>query len=378
MVKRSEPNSKDKYAMAMTNNPLAPRTLNAPRARPLQPKVPPLVPTVSLLPSQPSSSLSRPSSSSQTIPFNNKYSVVGQSFLPSQSKKRTYKDKPTKSSIVDSTLSPHPAIQINREHFPYLTKPYFDRFFILEPEYLTLEFLDNPKKIVDKVIDKEFHRIPEHEQKRQNFYEFILVDTESIDIFECFDKHDSTKLAFIKIKIKRILSLKQWGGNPNSTRKFSGPFSPPEFNYWDYKDAWTKSLYRQNKGYSLSWLIYFDKNMSIEVPYWFHEWWDKFGPIDELFPPQLKESYKLWIETIQLPDHWMEYPLLFIFYNRFSLTWILKMEYAIQDTVIGQHKVPYFGRQIKIKWWNGMNLSNLTKVAMSKWFDQNPRLKKAS
>ncbi|KAK0577425.1 hypothetical protein LWI29_032865 [Acer saccharum] len=34
------------------------------------------------------------------------------------------------------------------------------------------------------------------------------------------------------------------------------------------------------------------------------------------------------------------------------------LDYKIQEQLIGNVNVPYFGRQTKIKWWSGMNMAN--------------------
>ncbi|KAK2637912.1 hypothetical protein Ddye_025707 [Dipteronia dyeriana] len=145
-----------------------------------------------------------------------------------------------------------------------------------------------------------------------------------------------------------------------------------DFSYWDYRDAWTKFFYGQKPGNSLSWFIYFDKNFLINLPFWFLEWWDKFGPIIDFLPPPVKESFSFWISNVNRPDTWEFYPDLFLFFVQFNLTWILLLEYSIQDRLIGNVNVPYFGRQVKIKWWSGMNLANLGKDKVSKWLSDNP------
>ncbi|KAK2638890.1 hypothetical protein Ddye_026685 [Dipteronia dyeriana] len=140
----------------------------------------------------------------------------------------------------------------------------------------------------------------------------------------------------------------------------------------DYISAWTRFFYGQNPGNSLSWFIYFDKNFQIDLPFWFLEWWDKFGHTIDFLPMTVKEGFAFWTANIERPDERDFYPELFLFYVQFNLTWILMLEYAIQDKTIGNVNVPYFGRQAKIKWWSGMNLANLTKDKISKWFSDNP------
>ncbi|KAK3229381.1 hypothetical protein Dsin_001262 [Dipteronia sinensis] len=60
--------------------------------------------------------------------------------------------------------------------------------------------------------------------------------------------------------------------------------------------------------------------------------------------------------------------------SKFSLTWILMLEYAIMDKLIGNINVPYFGRQTKIKWWSGMNIADLGTQRVASRFNENPTL----
>ncbi|KAK2645041.1 hypothetical protein Ddye_020236 [Dipteronia dyeriana] len=241
----------------------------------------------------------------------------------------------------------------------------------MEDPLLHDHYFKEPKKMADDFINPLFWRIPEDLTKRHIFYEFIFVDTDSIFISDVFDKVEKEKLIFRNIKICKIITLEQWGGNPNATKNFSRVLHVSDFSYWDYRDAWTKFFYGQNPGNSLSWFLYFDKNFLIDLPYWFLEWWDKYGPIIVLLPPSVKESFSLWTSNVDRPDTWEFYPDLFLFFVQFNLTWILMLEYSIQEKLIGNVNVPYFGRQIKIKWWSGMNLANLGTDKVSKWLADN-------
>ncbi|KAK3223932.1 hypothetical protein Dsin_010957 [Dipteronia sinensis] len=259
----------------------------------------------------------------------------------------------------------------NFPNYPYHYKPFFDRFFPLEPTFLIDNYLKEPKKLADKVINPLFHRIPDDEEKTQPFYEFILVDTGSVAISEIYNKYDPTKVAVMKIKICKIITLEQWGGNPNKKIRFSRLFRS-DYSYWDYRDAWFKMFYRQNPEYSLSWCVYFDKNFPLNLPFWFLEWWDKFGPTIDFLPCVIKEGFHYWSQNLDKPSDWEFFPDLFLFFKHFDLTWILMLEYNIRDILVGNIQIPYFGRQIKIKWWSRMKLTNLGKDRILKWFSENP------
>ena len=78
-------------------------------------------------------------------------------------------------------------------------------------------------------------------------------------------------LAFSTCHIYKILTVKQWGGNPNLSREFSEPSKPRFFNYWDYQRAWFNAFLIQNRDFHHSWMFYFpSKNQLSSFPFWFY------------------------------------------------------------------------------------------------------------
>ncbi|KAK3225975.1 hypothetical protein Dsin_005837 [Dipteronia sinensis] len=243
----------------------------------------------------------------------------------------------------------------------------------MEVPILLDQYFDEPKRLADTLINPLFFRFPKDHSKRHVFYEFILVDTDSIILSDVYDKIDKEELLFRKIKLCKIISQDQWG-DPNSIKPFSRQFLTPGFDYWDYIKAWTYLLYGQNPGNSLSWFIYFDKNFQLDIPFWFLEWWDKYGPTTDILPPIVNEGYQYWLSHFDKPSTWDFIPDLLIYFKHFSLTWILMLEYAIIDKLVGNINVPYFGRQTKIIWWSGMNIADLGTQRVASWFNENPSL----
>ena len=345
-----KPNHKDKYSIATSH--LAIATQSPPR------------PTLST-PLQIANSFSPLRSDSSS------FKTVASSLISPHSAKQDKLIEKQK-TYAPSTSSSFP--KINNPTYHYHEKPYFDKFFVVETPLLLETYFKEPKKLADAIIDPMFCRIPEDNLKRHIFYEFILVDTDSIYISDVFDKIDTKKLIFRKIKFCKIITLEQWGNDPNKKRTFSRPFHISEFSYWDYIDAWTYVFYGQNPGNSLSWFIYFDKDFPLNIPFWFLEWWDKYGPNIDFLPTIIKEGYQYWVTHIDKPKDWDFIPDLLIFFRIFSLTWILMLDYKIQERLIGNVNVPYFGRQTKIKWWSGMNMADHGKSRVAKWFNENPSL----
>ena len=85
--------------------------------------------------------------------------------------------------------------------------------------------------------------------KTRRFYEFILVDTEFVQISH-IKNPEGTDIAYSKCKILKIISEKEWEQNPFTHKCFSQNFVPQTFNYLDYKNAWFKTFFVKPSSYS--------------------------------------------------------------------------------------------------------------------------------
>jgi hypothetical protein len=138
--------------------------------------------------------------------------------------------------------------------------------------------IQNPTQVVFQMFSPGWYFQLEHHYKTQTFYEFILVDTNSILLTHNKCKWDSSRTVFSKCVIKNVISPLQWNGSPWDQRKFSQTFSPPSYNYYDYQNAWYNAFYFQNDRFQHSWFFYFEKHLEIQNhPAWFHHWWFQFG-----------------------------------------------------------------------------------------------------
>ena len=140
---------------------------------------------------------------------------ISNSFSPLRSESPSFK------TITSSHISPHSSKQdkltqvnqsqitsssfprINSPVYHYQVKPFFDRYFTVKTPILLDHYFKEPKKLADAVIDPQFCRIPEDITKRHIFYEFILVDTDSIYVLNVFDKIDKEKLIFRKLNFTK-------------------------------------------------------------------------------------------------------------------------------------------------------------------------------
>jgi hypothetical protein len=121
--------------------------------------------------------------------------------------------------------------------------------------------MKNARELVTKVFPPGWDFMPEEKNKSQKFYEFILVDSGSVILSHtpCKFDPDLKRIAFSKCTIKNFLSPAQWNYNPWQGRKFSQPFHPQTYNYFDYQKAWYNTFYLQNDRYQHSWFFIFAK-----------------------------------------------------------------------------------------------------------------------
>ena len=115
----------------------------------------------------------------------------------------------------------------------YLTKEAKLQIQILEADHIfALGDFDYQKN-----IQKEKYFKSNDVPKTRRFYEFILVDTEPVQVSH-ITNNDGIDIAYSKCKIFKIISKKDWGQNPFTHKRFSQNFVPHTFDYLDYKKAW--------------------------------------------------------------------------------------------------------------------------------------------
>jgi len=100
--------------------------------------------------------------------------------------------------------------------------------------------------------------ILENMLKTSQFYEFILINIEFVEITH---NQDVNNLVFSKIKIQKVLTFQDMNQNPYT---FWNIFSklPTRSSYFDYQQAWFILFFL--KTYDHSSFIYFDQTLSKE------------------------------------------------------------------------------------------------------------------
>ncbi|XP_057442877.1 uncharacterized protein LOC130734457 isoform X2 [Lotus japonicus] len=289
-----------------------------------------LIPTT---PSKPSQKLTTaqivktPHQKTSLVPLTNKYTVLAQS--PSKS---PAKPEPTE----------------------YLEKPEGEPSLIIEREHFSL----SPREIATQLFPTNFHYVPGHPKKTRLFYEFILVDSDSIEVTHNQDKQG--EIAFSKIKILKVLTPQDWNAPLHYFKQFSRQFDPPSYNYFDYTDAWYYALYLYP--YQHSWFIWFKKGISLKFPQWFKVWFCKVGLDESIFPEEVKPLFKYFA---QKSNFIMEDKLL-MFTASQAISWILTWDWRTveiyEDTELYQ-----LYRIFKIKWWAKFNISLIQQTKLEAW-----------
>ena len=85
--------------------------------------------------------------------------------------------------------------------------------------------------------------------KTCRFYEFILVDMESIQVYHVKNP-EGTKIVYSKCKILKIIYEKDWEQSPFTHKRFFKNFVLQTFDYTDYKNAWFNTFFVRPSSHS--------------------------------------------------------------------------------------------------------------------------------
>ena len=109
----------------------------------------------------------------------------------------------------------------------------------------------SPRDLVQQLFPPSFQYLPHDSKKTRTFYEFILVDTDSIEVTHNTDKDNN--IIFSRVKILKVLSIFEWNQPLYKSKSLSRQFTPQTYTYYDYKEAWYNMFYY--KPYQHSWFI---------------------------------------------------------------------------------------------------------------------------
>ncbi|KAL5141611.1 hypothetical protein HKD37_09G024923 [Glycine soja] len=218
----------------------------------------------------------------------------------------------------------------------YIYKNKFTTVLQMEPEFWD----KNPFKATAKAFPPGFHYKPTTILKTRTFYELILVDSNSVSIKHFKDPKDQTLNTHSTIQILKVLQPRHFGSDLNKGKRFSVPFDPVGYTYWDYVDAWTKVFWNQNTRFKHSWLIYFKTNTIYNFPNWFLQWWDFFGPIPEIFPETVQQGFAQFERQYNSQES--RIPADLKYFSSFALSWIFSWQYHPEQVKLWFQSHPEF------------------------------------
>ncbi|GKB96644.1 hypothetical protein Tco_0982781 [Tanacetum coccineum] len=217
--------------------------------------------------------------------------------------------------------------------------------------------------LLDYLFPKEANFYKNDFQTRQ-YYEAILLDSHSVQIRHNYNKNEPEKIDFSKVKIIKVISLKEWGNRPFINRTLSCYPEYPAYNYYDYMEAWDKAFLL--KAHFHTWFFHFAEDFSLDYPKWFVKWFKSMGQIPEIFPTKVLEGYTQYKNMfIQNGVPLFEYTLQFL--AIFKLPWILSFTHKKKEAE--GNSPPLLIRQFSVKWWKQINENQVDKEAVIKYYN---------
>ncbi|KAG8635429.1 uncharacterized protein LOC122722121 [Manihot esculenta] len=278
----------------------------------------------------------------------NKFSPLQAEPIPPSTFKQIV-TRPASPSPIASASSPYLS-QVVQTQYTY--KDAEDFVITIEPEYWAQNPNLNIYQLCESIFPKTHYYLPDNFQKSQSYYEALLVHTNSILIQNNYDPKNHTKLRYCKVRLLKVWTLIEWGQEPHRTKDFTLTNGQnAKYNYYDYQIAWERTFFKQNDQLSISFFFYISDTFTYPIPYWFHQWWNKFGIIETIIPDHIKLAQTQFFENNKLPDPIICSPKWLIYSHYFHIPWILMIEYQIKDQTFDNFQVPVLVRKYKIKWW---------------------------
>ncbi|KAH1043106.1 hypothetical protein GYH30_025111 [Glycine max] len=129
---------------------------------------------------------------------------------------------PKEKHIITSTAKPTP-----KSSNSYIYENKFSTVLQIEPDYWD----KNPFKATAKAFPLGFHFKPTTNNKTRTFYEFILIDSNSVSIKHFKDPNDPLLNTHSAIQILKVLQPRHFGSNLNEYKKKFVPFDPIGYTY---------------------------------------------------------------------------------------------------------------------------------------------------
>ncbi|KAL5131558.1 polyprotein [Glycine soja] len=247
----------------------------------------------------------------------------------------------------------------------YISKNKFFNVLQMEPEYWD----KNPFKATAKVFPPGFHYRPIATNKTRKFYEFILIDTNSVSIKHFKDPKDPNLNTHSTIQILKVMQPRHYGSNLNQPKKFLLHLTPQ-----DIIIGITSTPGPMCSGIKIhSWLIYFKNNTVYNFPNWFLQWWNYFRPIPQIFPEEVQQGFQQFNKLYNSKESRILADLKY--FSSFALSWIFSWQYRYGKTE-NSKQYPPLQRHAFVKWWSQFDTSKAAPDQVKNWFQSNPEFLK--
>ena len=200
------------------------------------------------------------------------------------------------------------------------------------------------------------------------YYELVLVDSGSIELYHTMDKNNPDKISYSKCIIKRVIKLTEWTSYA-TIKDFTVNYIPKGYSYHDYRMAWYRAfLYRP---FDHSWFFTFHSNCQDDFPIWFYEWWQSYGPTPDILPPAVLKGFNLYL----LKAKGLHYVKSVQFYREFKVPWIFCWSYKVAQhyTIADKFPMSLF-REFKIKWWDKFNQEICSDITVTEFINTGKKL----
>lgn len=268
-------------------------------------------------------------------------SPLGEPRFTSLQNKDSYKYTPPESyaKAVDPNLSPSSK---EREKFDFITLQ-ASPFLALDKDYENFKIGD----LLKPLFTNKDYADSDNPLKTRKYYEFILVDTDSIEVeHQLRDPRDPSSISYSKFTIKKILSPFEWiADHLHTPINLSRDFKPQTFNWYDYQKAWYNFILFRPMNHT--WFVKYGSNLANStIPRWFYEWWSYYGGNTTILPKSFQDGYAPFQEEQKistLPEH-IKLCKYFIFKR---ISYIICWKFSIQTF----DRIKYLSREILIKGW---------------------------
>ena len=269
---------------------------------------------------------------------------------------------PFPKNLTQSTPSPSSSQKPKKTQ--YFSKSKKEPIIILEPEYQNpISRTPNFQELSKKVFLDDFYFIPEDIIKNRKYYEYILIDTNSVEIEHNYDVDEPSKISYSKIKILHVLSPKDFATDLYTSKSFSNPSCLLRYSYLDYKIAWFNVFFI--RPFSHSWFIQINNKLPSPVPQWFFHWWSYFGMTRDILPTPVLQGFEEYKKNFMTDSS----PCLLSFAIHLSVPWILAWTFQTESI---EH-IHWLVREFNIKWWANFKLERADISAVHRWMASVPR-----